>query len=66
MKLFAILLAIISLTKLFIASGEKKLELRKLISDIPIQADLIDPLTKSIIIFDGLIGFICSIYIFSI
>ena len=63
MKLLAIILAIISLSKLFIASGEKQVELRKLVSDMPIHADLLDPLTKSIIVLDGLIGLICGLFI---
>lgn len=63
MKLLAIVLAIISLSKLFIASGEKQVELRKLVSDMPIHADLLDQLTKSIIVLDGLIGLICGLFI---
>lgn len=63
MKLFAVILAIIGLSKLFIASGERQVELRKLISNIPIHADLLDPLTKSIIVIDGLIGLICGLFI---
>lgn len=63
MKLFAIILAIIGLSKLFIASGEKQVELRKLVSNISIHADLLDPLTKSIIVIDGLIGLICGLFI---
>ena len=63
MKLFAIILAIIGLSKLFIASGEKQVELRKLVSDMPVYADLLDPFTKSIIIVDGLIGLICGLFI---
>ena len=63
MKIFAALLLIISLTKLFIASGDKQLELRRLVSNLPVQADLIDPITKSIMVFDGLIGFICGLII---
>lgn len=63
MKLFAIVLAIIGLSKLFIASGEKQVELRKLVSNMPIHADLLDPLTKSIIVLDGLIGLICGLFI---
>ena len=63
MKLFAIILAIIGLSKLFIASGEKQVELRKLVSGMPVHADLLDPFTKSIIIVDGLIGLICGLFI---
>lgn len=63
MKLFAIILAIIGLSKLFIASGGKQVELRKLVSDMPVHADLLDPLTKSIIVIDGLIGLICGLFI---
>ena len=63
MKLLAIVLAIIGLSKLFIASGEKQVELRKLISDIPVHSDLLDQLTKSIIVLDGLIGLICGLFI---
>lgn len=63
MKLFAIILAIIGLSKLFIASDKKQVELRKLVSNIPIHADLLDPLTKSIIVIDGLIGLICGLFI---
>lgn len=66
MTIIAILLGIISLSKLFIASGEKQVELRKLVSDIPVHADIIDPMTKSIIIIDGLIGLICALFIFTI
>ena len=63
MKIFAALLLIISLTKLFIASTDRRLELRRLVSNLPVQADLIDPTTKSIIVFDGLIGLICGMII---
>lgn len=63
MKLLAIVLAIIGLSKLFIVSGEKQVELRKLISDIPVHSDLLDQLTKSIIVLDGLIGLICGLFI---
>lgn len=63
MKLFAIILAIIGLSKLFIASDEKQVELRKLVFNIPIHADLLDPLAKSIIVIDGLICLICGLFI---
>ena len=63
MKLLAIVLAIIGLSKLFIVSGEKQVELRKLISDIPVHSDLLDQFTKSIIVLDGLISLICGLFI---
>lgn len=63
MKLFAIILAIIGLSKLFIASGKKQVELRKLVSNIPIHADLLDPITKLVIVIDGLISLICGLFI---
>lgn len=63
MKIFAAILLIISLTKLFITSGDRQVELRKLVSGLPIHADLIDPTTKAIMVFDGLIGLICGLII---
>lgn len=63
MKIFAAILLIISLTKLFITSGDRQVELKKLVSGLPIQVDLIDPATKAIIVFDGLIGLFCGLII---
>ena len=65
MKLFAIALLIIALSKLFIASDDRKVELKKLVSGLPVQADLIDPITKCIIVLDGLLEIICGILIIS-
>ena len=63
MKIFAAILLIISLTKLFIISGDRQVELKKLVSRLPIHSDLIDPTIKVIIVFDGLIGLICGLII---
>ena len=65
MKLFAIALLIIALSKLFIASDDRKVELKKLVSGLPVQADLVDPFTKCIIVLDGLLEIICGILIIS-
>lgn len=66
MILLGILLGIVSITKLCIASESRQVELRKLVSNLPIHADIIDPLTKSIIIADGLIGLICALVLICI
>ena len=63
MKLLAIFLAIIGLTKLFISYRNEKVDLRKLLSDIQIHSDIVDSTAKAIIIIDGLIGFICGLFI---
>ena len=65
MKLFAIALLIIALSKLFIASDDRKVELKKLVSGLPVQADLVDPVTKCIIVLDSLLEIICGILIIS-
>ena len=63
MKIFAAILLIISLTKLFITSGDKQIELRKLVSDLPVNSNLIEPIAKTIMVFDGLIGLFCGLLI---
>lgn len=63
MKLLAIILTIIGLSKLFIVSNEKQVEVKKIVSNVPIHSDLLDSLVKSIIVLDGLIGLICGLFI---
>lgn len=66
MKLIATLLVIISLSKLSLVCNDKQVEVRRLVSNLPIHISLLDPITKSIIVLDGLVGLICSLIIFAL
>lgn len=63
MILLGILLGVVSITKLCLASENKQVELKRLVSNLPVHSDIIDPLTKSIIVADGLLGLICAVAI---
>lgn len=65
MNLFAWVLAIIALTKLLLTVSDEKVELKKLVSGLPVHADLADPITKSLIVIDGLLEAICALILIS-
>lgn len=64
MFILAFLLLIISLSKLFLAiSLSNQVEVKKLIDNLSIPIDTLSISILAIIVADGLIGLICSLFI---